>query len=1078
MEPLIGSVLDGRFGIDVYLGGGSMADVYRGLDLEQNIPVAVKVLRPAMTQSFELVERFRREAAALAQLSHPNIVQQHGAGRDGDYVYIAMQFIDGHPLSNELADAAGPMPLERVLSIADDVCAALSYAHEHGIVHRDIKPGNILIDTTGRAILTDFGIAKVADAASMTAFAIGTPAYMSPEQCRGQAVDGRTDIYAFACVLYEMLASVKPFRGEGTQYDDGSSHAIVHEQMTREAPALRLYNPDLNPETEDVIRRAMAKSPERRQTDARLLSEQLRSAAGHRGLRALRVAAPVGVDVLLDGEVVGTGAVTLSTVADGTHVIEVRSAGHEPYRSVVAVPQTEVVFVSLVPLPERVSIGNPPAMPQMTPGPLPTIAVPAALPQELAAIGDEAVATVEAGTPPADTATRRTLIADTPAVEQPPDARPIEALENTHAVRATAPRLEAPAPAVSAASVTVEPRPAGVTAAKAGRRSLFWYVVPALALVGVGAAAVVGGLLYFGVNGTGSPSVSLSTLGGKPVALALDPTGSLYIVDYCRVRMLVKGEMTAFAGDGSTCTSDGDGGDPSRAHVDASSVSVGPAGDVYIGDYGACRVRHVSGGVIRTVAGNGTCRQSQGPGPSAPGDGGSATGASVQAFALAVDTAGALYIADAYDCRVRKVSAGTITAFAGNGITSPDSVCAYSTNDGPATATSTGAAGVATAPDGSVYVFAGCGLWRIASGQASRVLGNQNCGYAGENVSAASAGAGNIGGIAIAETGDVYFADLDGCRIRRISSGMIHTVAGNGTCGYNGDKKPAVDASLGDPEGIALDRKGNLYIGDYGDCRIRVVGPDGNIATIAGNGECPPDVTPAPPSSTPLSPPSAATRTSVVSATPVIATAVPPSVSAPAKPYAAIVARLEAPPDCLKERRDPGSNGAEIGCWIDGTPVHIEQGPRIVDGHSWWLVTAPDGTKGWMAEDYLMLSTRTILVGRSDTAGTISLSLGAVDIPPGGDLVLQLSFANHGSSSVRWTSDHVNDPAIYLSDSQNRHILSHEVGGDFSRDVPGGLPPNATFHGWHRFTLPDSSYRGPITLHYPNHGDITFQVVP
>ena len=551
MEPLIGSVLDGRFGIDTYLGGGSMADVYRGLDLEQNVAVAVKVLRPAMTQSFELVERFRREADALARLSHSNIVRQYGAGRDRDYVYIAMQFVDGHPLSAELADAAGPMPLDRVLAIADDVCAALSYAHEHGIVHRDIKPGNILIDATGRAILTDFGIAKVADAASMTSFAIGTPAYMSPEQCRGQDVDGRTDTYAFACVLYEMLASVKPFRGERTQYDEGSSHAIVHEQMTREATALRLYNPDLNPETEDVIWRAMAKSPARRQADARQLSEQLRSAAAHRGLRTLRVVAPLEADVLLDGEVVGSGTVTLGAVPDGDHVIEARASGHEPYRSAIAVPRTEVVFASPMPAPQPETSFAGPILLQ--------VAAADVLFPELSAVSVNAAAAakVDAETTHAEAATALASPHVTPSDALPPvpsaAAPPDDVRENASGVLPViAPVLQAPAPTSSIRSVVTPRAVAREMAPQGKRRSLLWYLMPALALAGLGAVAIAGGLLYFGSKGTSTRAVSLESLGARPFALAADPAGALYIVDNCRVRKLIDGKMLPVAGDGST----------------------------------------------------------------------------------------------------------------------------------------------------------------------------------------------------------------------------------------------------------------------------------------------------------------------------------------------------------------------------------------------------------------------------------------------------------------------------------------------------------------------------------------------
>lgn len=348
MDTLIGAVMHERFRVDEYLGGGSMADVYRGLDVVAGTPVAIKVLRPAMAQSYELVERFRREADALARLQHSNIVGQFGSGQHGDHVYIAMQFVEGDALSAEIAAAGEPMTTNRVMHIASDICSALSYLHAHGVIHRDVKPANILIErATGRAVLTDFGIARVADAATMTSFAIGTPAYMSPEQARGQSIDGRSDIYSFGCVLYEMMAGIKPFRGERSPYERSSTHAIVYEQMMQPCEPMRLYNPALTLEAEVAIARALAKSPGGRYSDANELADVLRKSMTVPGERQLRIVAPADAAVSVDGVGAGVGTCTLASVPDGDHTVTASAPGCLPFSVSVDLPRTEVVFVNM-----------------------------------------------------------------------------------------------------------------------------------------------------------------------------------------------------------------------------------------------------------------------------------------------------------------------------------------------------------------------------------------------------------------------------------------------------------------------------------------------------------------------------------------------------------------------------------------------------------------------------------------------------------------------------------------------------------------------------------------------------------
>lgn len=183
-------------------------------------PIAIKILPAERAQDRVAIERFRREALRAAELRHTNIVGVHDLGYEPALrsYYIVEDFIEGADLKATLEKSGGPLPMEQVLSYIRQIGAALQYAHEQGIIHRDIKPGNILIDSHGRAILCDFGLARMVEGEDVSVTSElrgmpGTPAYMSPEQCKGDALDARTDIYSLALVVYEMLTGVNPFRG-------------------------------------------------------------------------------------------------------------------------------------------------------------------------------------------------------------------------------------------------------------------------------------------------------------------------------------------------------------------------------------------------------------------------------------------------------------------------------------------------------------------------------------------------------------------------------------------------------------------------------------------------------------------------------------------------------------------------------------------------------------------------------------------------------------------------------------------------------------------------------------------------
>jgi hypothetical protein len=727
MDTLIGSVLHERFRVEEYLGGGSMADVYRGIDLRSGTAVAIKVLRPAMAQSFELVERFRREADALARLQHPNIVGQYGSGQHGDHVYIAMQFVEGDALSTEIAAAHGPMSVRRVLQISSDICSALSYLHAQGVIHRDVKPGNILIErATGRAVLTDFGIARVADAATMTSFAIGTPAYMSPEQARGHAIDGRSDIYAFACVLYEMMAGIKPFRGERSPYERSSTHAIVYEQMMQPCDPMRLYNPEIAVEAEMAVGRALAKAPASRFADASELADALHAGMTVPGQRALRIVAPADASVGVDGVQAGTGTVVLAAVPDGRHGITAVAPGCEPFSAVVDVPQTETLFVNMT----KVD-GTPHHGPVTRQAPLeyaPHTAQPS--PQADSLVRPTHGANIGAAAP-------APALAAQPPMYAPP---PVSAQPDRHTGRA------APPP----------PPPPPVTGDREGRDGgagpWAWYAASALAIVAAASIATAG--VWWWTQRDPTTVIASNT----PVATAT-----------------VAEAMT-----------------PPATAVPASSA------------------------------------------------------------------------------------------------TAPIS---------PPPATITAPVSPPRAPLGS----------------------------------------------------------------GRVTWGIVWNLSGSDWVFL----RPAPSTKQGD-------------IGHVGE-NARVM-------------------------------------------------------------------------------------------MVDDQAVAAE-------GHTWRHVQTDDGKVGWIAQEYLQLSTVTENLNVSDSNGSATLTISGYDVQPqSGVVLLDVSFRNAASGSIRWTSDQ-NNPAIFLIDGYGRQWRLLEAGADFGRDF-STFEAGTSRYGWLRFDNPDPSYRGPVTLNYPNHGYVTFTLDP
>jgi serine/threonine-protein kinase len=274
-------LLGGRYELDGIVGRGGMAEVYRARDLRLDRVVAVKTLREDLARDQTFQARFRREAQSAASLNHPSIVAVYDTGEDNTGMshvpFIVMEYVDGRTIRDLLRDDRRLLP-ERALEITDGVLRALDYSHRAGIVHRDIKPGNVMLNRQGEIKVMDFGIARaVADTQAtmtQTAQVIGTAQYLSPEQARGERVDARSDLYSVGCLLYELLTGRPPFTGD-------SPVAIAY-QHVREAPIPpSRVDPELPPWADPIVLRAMEKDPdERYQSAADMRSDVQRALSG------------------------------------------------------------------------------------------------------------------------------------------------------------------------------------------------------------------------------------------------------------------------------------------------------------------------------------------------------------------------------------------------------------------------------------------------------------------------------------------------------------------------------------------------------------------------------------------------------------------------------------------------------------------------------------------------------------------------------------------------------------------------------------------------------------------------------
>ncbi len=275
MASLIGKEI-GKYRITERIGRGGMADVYLGIHTHLDRKVAVKVLHSHLLEGGDFVARFKREAKAVANLRHPNIVQVYDFDVQDEMIFMVMEYIDGVSLHSRLVEVGNRgerLPIKLIGSIINDIASALDYAHSKGMLHRDIKPSNILLDKNDKAYLTDFGIAKLLDDQKFTATGqlVGTPAYMSPEQGMGEDLTEESDIYSLGIVAFEMLTGQVP-------YDAKTPIGIVHKQINDPVPELSKLVDGVPGTAQEVLNRALAKTPEGRYNRAEDLVKALRVA--------------------------------------------------------------------------------------------------------------------------------------------------------------------------------------------------------------------------------------------------------------------------------------------------------------------------------------------------------------------------------------------------------------------------------------------------------------------------------------------------------------------------------------------------------------------------------------------------------------------------------------------------------------------------------------------------------------------------------------------------------------------------------------------------------------------------------
>src|SRR3954447_16576380 len=279
-RSMIGTVLSGRYRLEAKLGSGGMSTVYLARDETLDRAVAVKVMHREMSEQEDQLERFRQEARAVAKLSHPNVVAVIDAGEDGGHPYIVFEYVEGETLKQRIS-RLGALDVQEAIAYAIEIARGLIVAHSRRMVHRDVKPQNVLIDAEGRAKLTDFGISRQLEQDGMTATGrvLGTTDYVAPEQAMGHAVDPRSDIYSLGVVLYEMLIGQVPFHAD-------SQVGVAMKHVNEDLPDVQRRRPEVSAAAALVVERSTAKEPAERYQDVGEMTDDLETAREVEAARA------------------------------------------------------------------------------------------------------------------------------------------------------------------------------------------------------------------------------------------------------------------------------------------------------------------------------------------------------------------------------------------------------------------------------------------------------------------------------------------------------------------------------------------------------------------------------------------------------------------------------------------------------------------------------------------------------------------------------------------------------------------------------------------------------------------------
>ncbi len=281
-----GTIVDGRYAVKRRIGAGGMAEVYCADDLQLGRKVALKVLYPRFAEDEEFLERFRREASSAAGLQHQNVVSVYDRGEVGDTAYIAMEYVDGRTLKTIVTEE-GPLEPARAIELTAQILRAARFAHRRGVIHRDFKPHNVIVDAQDNAKVTDFGIARAgASDMTQTGSIMGTAQYLSPEQAQGLPVTGQSDLYSIGILLFELLTGRVPFEGD-------SAVAIALKQVSETPPAPSVLNPAVSPALDRVVLRALEKEPAGRFADADEFAAALLATRGAPGVAAPTAATSV-----------------------------------------------------------------------------------------------------------------------------------------------------------------------------------------------------------------------------------------------------------------------------------------------------------------------------------------------------------------------------------------------------------------------------------------------------------------------------------------------------------------------------------------------------------------------------------------------------------------------------------------------------------------------------------------------------------------------------------------------------------------------------------------------------------------